>query len=900
MPTYVTYIIYSIYLCLQIFPVHIYAVTELGPERIIKNTTFTKIKSPYVIRNTISVQEGVTLTIEDGATLIFDGGGFFLHEASFVGKDFTMNIQDNSSNTSFVISGDRAHIDISNVYLSNTSRSFISVWNDSYVDISNLHIQSFNTYNVDRVGLQVFNNSSVVIKNSSFSGFTKGLDIFSSSYATITDSVYSDNDTGIYTFDSYLYVRNNDFVHNTVAIEFFIANNNTSVVDARHNWWGSVSKPKTYTFQSEMYQTDVNVLLGPIDYDPWSLQPYKKVTGAVSNVLFLPGLMGSRLYQKGKTENQLWEPNRNRDVKKLFLDQSGNSIEQDVYTRDVLAKTNITGGVTPLEQTPYKDFFAYMDQLVKSKIIESWKPAPYDWRYSPDTILEQGIVVGTSKGDIFTTNLVAEVLLLAKTSKTKKVTIVTHSNGGLVGKQLMIDLQRRKLDQYIDKIIFVAMPEYGTPQAITSLLYGHEQSIAGGLILSTSVAQQLGVNMPTAYTLLPSQKYFATGKTITLTNEMFQSKNLLNVSLNTRGVVNNTILHKADIFHQQVDSWIPPQHVDVFQIVGTGLLTVSGLMENSAKEPLPTYTSSGDGVVQDMYIQDSLTYNRTGKVFAVDLSKSKNTHMDIMNNTENMKYLDNLMRKVSVSEHVVYPQHANDYTLLYINSAFASSSKMSDKKVSVLHPTLRKDTLSFLSSTQFHNTQTISPTSRYDVFNTNLQYITQKDIGSVDVREMVGDTIDIHIFKKTENTSTESVYEHVKVFSGSGFSLNKGEQSVHILLPDIENAIRIPITKEVVYNNTNNIVTETYTATSTETLTEKIVRIKNSITSSNVTSYVKTRYLTRLDAILKKGKIDDLTLLRKKAEQSVRSINSFATSPALKGRYSKLRQDYIYLSYVID
>jgi len=50
----------------------------------------------------------------------------------------------------------------------------------------------------------------------------------------------------------------------------------------------------------------------------------------------------------------------------------------------------------------------------------------------------------------------------------------------------------------VDKIIFVAVPEIGTPQSLPSLLHGDGEEIANGLIMSASTARGLGVNMPSA------------------------------------------------------------------------------------------------------------------------------------------------------------------------------------------------------------------------------------------------------------------------------------------------------------------------------------------------------------------------------------------------------------------
>jgi pimeloyl-ACP methyl ester carboxylesterase len=889
-------------------PIYIHAQTMLGPERIEKNTAFTKAKSPYVISHNISIQEGVTVTVENGAKLIFDGGSLFFKKSTLIGNNFSISIQGNPGQNSFMISGDNSRITLSHVDVGWSHRSFVSAWNSSTVSMSSVDISSLNKTNT--TAIQIFDNSKLLIDDSSFANFSKVLDIFNFSYATVTDSVLSQNTHAVYTFDSHMFIRGNDFTENKIAVEFFTNTINSHIVDAQNNWWGSAHRPIIHMNISDIGQEDINVLVGNVIYTPWSLTPHKKPKqGDVSNILFLPGLMGSRLYQKGTFENQLWEPNRNKDVKKLFLNGAGESIETNIYTRDVLAKTNIAGGVTPIEQTPYKDFFTYMDGLVNNDIIQSWKPAPYDWRYSPDTILDQGIFSANTKGETFTSSLVGEVLLLAKTSKTKKVTLVTHSNGGLVGKQLMIELKKRNLDSLVDKIIFVAMPEYGTPQAVTSLLYGHEQAIAGGLILSSDIAQKLGVNMPTAYTLLPSQKYFAAGNAVSVGKESVTNKPTLNVKLTEKAYINNNILHKADQFHQIVDEWVPSTTTQVHQIVGTGLLTVSGFTEKSDTSPVPIYTTSGDGVVQDMYNKDTLTYARTGNTVVVDLHSTKHTHMNIMNNTNVMTQIDVYIRKTQDIKPNIYPIYNNVYTLFNLSSGFSTTSTLSKKNIQA-QKYLYKDTLSYIPQQQFQTTQTESPLSRYDVFGGDIQYITQEHVKKFEIVEHAGDTLDMRVINKTNDATHEFVYENVKLFPDSGLVIKDvqvggaSQTHIEITLPAINQKIEITPTKEIMYDKDHNVTSEIHTATSTEDVLTKILRIQGLIKLSNITSYVKSRYISRLDILAKnitakKATEVDLTPLQQKAEQSVRSIQSFSNSPALKGRYSKLKQDYIYLSYIL-
>ncbi len=101
-----------------------------------------------------------------------------------------------------------------------------------------------------------------------------------------------------------------------------------------------------------------------------------------SNVLFIPGLMGSRLYKEGLlSENELWVPNRRNDVRQLFLDNDGNSIEQNIYTRDIIDETS--------SFEIYKGFSTFMKRIVSDGIINEWSAFPYDWRYGIEDIVRQ-------------------------------------------------------------------------------------------------------------------------------------------------------------------------------------------------------------------------------------------------------------------------------------------------------------------------------------------------------------------------------------------------------------------------------------------------------------------------------------------------------------------------------
>jgi hypothetical protein len=102
-------------------------------------------------------------------------------------------------------------------------------------------------------------------------------------------------------------------------------------------------------------------------------------------------------------------------------------------------------------------------------------------------------------------------------------------------------LKDKGYDYLIDKAIGVAVPYIGTPSAIGGLLHGDGQSIAGGIFLNKSVSRNLGINMASAYSLLPSAKYFS--------NLFIPSIAFASTSIN--GLNNGTYYQKINNFEDQ-------------------------------------------------------------------------------------------------------------------------------------------------------------------------------------------------------------------------------------------------------------------------------------------------------------------------------------------------------------
>jgi len=327
-----------------------------------------------------------------------------------------------------------------------------------------------------------------------------------------------------------------------------------------------------------------------------------------SNVLFVPGLEGSRLYMPNPFgggpfddhDAQLWEPdivNLQSDGKNLYLNPDGTSIN-DVYTK-------VGGAIdTTLAGDVYKTFFEQLANLKSAGTIRDYGIFPYDWRMNPLDVVYEGTPY--EDGTHYIEDLVDQ---LAASSTSKKVTLVGHSNGGLVIKALMKKLEEEGKTGLIDKIIFVDVPQTGTPATIAAMLHGDDQSLGGGWVMSQATARKLGKNMPDGYALLPSNAYLNTVATPVV--DLSEAPALRSASgvgniIDTNAdlerflttgrtappfldveapeVLSSDLLADANSLHELLDSWTPPDGVEVIQIVGWGLDTPATLVYQEVEE----------------------------------------------------------------------------------------------------------------------------------------------------------------------------------------------------------------------------------------------------------------------------------------------------------------------------
>jgi len=393
----------------------------------------------------------------------------------------------------------------------------------------------------------------------------------------------------------------------------------------------------------------------------------------------MDGLFGS--------ENQLWEPNRNNDVEKLAMTESGESIN-DIYTKEVVDEIFIFGNV-------YKSFLKLLEKLEEDEVIEEFLPFPYDWRYDVFTVATEPVVYANGETNL----LVEEIKRLAEESHTKKVTIIGHSNGGLVAKALLHEYGDTELAGLVDKIVMVGTPQLGTPTAIGALLHGLEQNSALKLIIDESTAREVTRNMPGAYGLLPSRTYFEKYGDNIITSDssliaapissygnMDDYNNFANFLIDknsTRNTVTNIsqpislragLLSDTRTNQDILDNWVTPDGVDVYEIAGTGLATIRGFnyREFSCRndnpycvlipflKPMPRFTLEGDGTV---VLNSAHAYEGLRERLVVDLKQEgagllnkEREHRNLTESKSVQTYLESVIKFPYLTDTLVATQ----------------------------------------------------------------------------------------------------------------------------------------------------------------------------------------------------------------------------------------------------
>ena len=623
-----------------------YAETYVDEMFIGVDTVWSKAGSPYIVRGPITVTQGTMLTIESGVevrgdlidvdsppTLFIEGGSLRVLGKSHDGQVVLRDLE-----SIYVLEG------TANIQNASMIGFGGFEFEKSQVTISTTTISD--TYTAIRI-----KESDVSIRDSRIQHNTEGIMIEPEGMPVLMYSSPNNHIGGLgNAFDEGVGNTKLRIIHSIIDTneQYAIRNFGTSTVEAQNNWWGSATGP---------HAQGVNNVFGLVDYDPWltsepELMPQQEAV-CCSSILFIPGLQASNLFMDtkiigGNSTNTLWEPNRNGDIKKLFLNPDGSSVDQSIYSGGAIDTAFGVVGV-------YKKFMKSLDVLKIQGHIQEWSVFGYDWRKSiPE------VVAGPEKKATTTESLISTVESMAARSPTGKITLIAHSNGGLVAKYLVKVLADMGKTNLIDSVISVAVPYLGTPEALSALLHGDNQAMLGGLIVNQSHVRELGKNMASAYSLLPSEGFFkkvlsptiafASTTIPNLTNSSYpvninsieQQNNFVSDTKNERPVPvfndidsplkgNEMLVAAAGVLHGILDPFVWPRTIARWAIAGWNEATTKsleyagkqicsrGLWRSKCTNEIVhsvTKTSMGDGTV----VVPSASHE-AGPTISLDLKK---------------------------------------------------------------------------------------------------------------------------------------------------------------------------------------------------------------------------------------------------------------------------------------
>ncbi len=594
-----------------LLPMRLHAQTYVLRDDLRYGATWDEYGSPYILNENIYIPKDYSLVIKSGVTVMSASSTDPYEDPHSLTFDGDLSILGTKENPVKIFGLYSLYFSHSNVGISNAV--FDSTGLDFFQSTSTINSTIIkNSINaIKAIGSNIKIDGSQLINNQ--------FGIASYPFSQGPFLIYgNDNSDGIGGLGNVLEdivdpEQNIISINNSVITDnsqYEISNATPNPIDATDNWWGSVNGP------------DTAIINGLVNVSPWKDKDPREKPICCSNVLFIPGIEASRLYKTenglfGTSTNTLWEPNRNDDVRKLFLDSNGKSIDRSIYTSDILDSAYGLKNI-------YKSFITMMDGVVADGAINQWLSFPYDWRMGVNDIVYNKTQLATSS-----ISLIQTLEKLAYTSKTEKVIIIAHSNGGLVTKTLMRALEDQGKSDLIEEIILVAVPELGTPQALLAMLHGYNQSIASGLILSENTARTFSQNMLGAYGLLPSKEYFNKNP-LTIISNLFSNipnplistyeamKSFLinnpfskasSTDMNIPLLLNPSLISSSEAIHSLIDKWKPASSTKTLSILGWGMPTPESITYEKDKHCniennkvcnvafLPSVTDRGDGTV---------------------------------------------------------------------------------------------------------------------------------------------------------------------------------------------------------------------------------------------------------------------------------------------------------------
>ncbi len=325
-------------------------------------------------------------------------------------------------------------------------------------------------------------------------------------------------------------------------------------------------------------------------------------------VLIVPGILGTEM-KKG--DELLWANilSMLTSVSDSFMDPL--QFKSELTPLDTeLSIANLVG--EPFPGWHYSDLL--INEFKNQGYIENETlfTFPYDWRY--------GVSGKYADGSTNVDKLNQKIQEILTQTGSSKVNVIAHSTGGLLVKKYVVD---NPADHHIGKAVFVGVPNLGAPKAVKVLLQGDNFNITG---LNDEEIKKIAENMPVAYDLLPSRKYYdSAGSFVAIVDIGYYSgPNDTEKDLNYEETksfltddheLNSTALTEAENLHtQDFDNFdLRTAGVDIYAINGCKTPTLAQLAEIKSKDIFGAYHTGYD-ILKEMTGDGTVTWASTDSI----------------------------------------------------------------------------------------------------------------------------------------------------------------------------------------------------------------------------------------------------------------------------------------------
>ncbi|NLI58905.1 MAG: hypothetical protein GX387_10395 [Clostridium sp.] len=331
-------------------------------------------------------------------------------------------------------------------------------------------------------------------------------------------------------------------------------------------------------------------------------------TDLSSAVVFIPGFLGTEIYEEGILTKKLWPVIDPLLHRRMALNINGEP------------NTDSKGNYLTYPGEVFETYWPFLGGHNQTKIfLDALRNAginvvkvPYDWRLD---LSHKNTMKAVEEGINYALTY----------TKGKPVTIVAHSAGGLVARYYLL----KNPDAPVENFINIGSPNLGTPRAMKSLIMGDNLGVP---ILVNAICKKMVQNILSVYQLLPGERfvnvYNEIYKDFNYTTFYFDEYNNITDYNSTKKYIednyNLDLFKQGMLFRDEIENGKLNSSINEYRFVGyrrSNIVQIIRTQESKCRILFGT----GDGVVP---IKSADMNDNNAKVYYFDLS-----HMGLLSNS---------------------------------------------------------------------------------------------------------------------------------------------------------------------------------------------------------------------------------------------------------------------------